>query len=254
MSKIITRRTLIKTALGTAAVAAAGGLASMLAKRYGLVPPDNDGLYGVGETLTYAAQRVLLPGRSLAREFSRSQISENFPPFGTTMPDFQPYLMSMIDNFEGWRLLVDGLVARPSRFSLAELKQLPSRTQVTEHICEEGWSAIGEWTGVQLSHVLDATRVKPEAKYVVFYCVDRHWGSVDMADAWHPQTLLAYGMNGRDLQVPHGAPVRLRVERQLGYKSLKYIGRITVTDTLKNIGKGLGGSDPEAGYSWYAGI
>jgi DMSO/TMAO reductase YedYZ molybdopterin-dependent catalytic subunit len=254
MSKIITRRTLIKTALGTAGVAAAGGLASLVAKRNGLVPPDNDGLYGVGETLTYAAQRVLLPGRSLAREFSRSQISENFPAFGTTMPELQAYLMSMVENFENWRLLVDGLVARTARFSLADLKQLPSRTQVTEHICEEGWSAIGEWTGVQLSRVLDTTGVKPGAKYVVFYCADRHWGSLDMADALHPQTLLAYGMNGRDLQVPHGAPVRLRVERQLGYKSLKYIGRITVTDTLKNIGKGLGGSDPEAGYSWYAGI
>jgi DMSO/TMAO reductase YedYZ molybdopterin-dependent catalytic subunit len=254
MSKIITRRSLIKAALGTAAVASAGGFAALLAKRYGLVPPDNVGLYGVGETLTYATQRVLLPRGSLAREFNRTQISENFPAFGTTMPRSQAYLMSMVEGFERWLLVVGGLVARPARFSLAELKQFPSRTQVTEHICEEGWSAIGEWTGVQLSHVLDAIGVKPEAKYVVFECVDGHWGSLDMEDARHPQTLLAYGMNGSDLQAPHGAPVRLRVERQLGYKSLKYIGRITVTDTVKNIGKGMGGSDPDAGYSWYAGI
>ena len=115
------------------------------------------------------------------------------------------------------------LVERRGMFSLAGLKQYPSRTQVTEHICEEGWSAIGEWTGVQLSYVLNEAGVQPGAKYVVFYCVDGAWGSLDMEDAWHPQTLLAYGMNGEDLQVPHGAPVRLRVERQLGYKSLKYI-------------------------------
>src|SRR5262249_1412151 len=131
-------------------------------------------------------------------------------------------------------------VERPSRFSLAELKELPSRTQVTEHICEEGWSAIGEWTGVQLSRLLDTVGLRQEARFVVFSCVDGYWGSLDMEDSMHPQTLLAYGMNGEALKVPHGAPVRLRVERQLGYKSLKYIGRITVTDSLKDIGKGMG--------------
>jgi DMSO/TMAO reductase YedYZ molybdopterin-dependent catalytic subunit len=163
-------------------------------------------------------------------------------------------MYSMFGGFESWRLPIDGLVTRPGMVSLAGLKRYPWRTQVTEHICEEGWSAIAEWTGVQLSCVLNAAGVKPEAKYVVFDCVDGDWGSLDMVDAWHPQTLLAYGMNGEDLPVSHGAPVRLRVERQLGYKSLKYISRITLTDTVKNIGKGLGGSDPEAGYSWYAGI
>ena len=254
MSNLVTRRTLLKTALGASALTIAGGAAAVLVKRYGLVPPDNVGFYGFGETLTYATQRVLLPRRSLAREFSRIRISENFPAFGTTMPSYQPYMWSMIENFENWRLPVDGLVEREGRFSLAELKQFPSRTQVTEHVCEEGWSAIGEWTGVQLSTVLSTVGVRPEARYVVFYCVDGHWGCIDMEDAWHPQTLLAYGMNGSNLQVPHGAPVRLRVERQLGYKSLKYVGRITVTDTVKDIGKGMGGSDPEAGYSWYAGI
>jgi DMSO/TMAO reductase YedYZ molybdopterin-dependent catalytic subunit len=254
MSNTITRRALIKTGLGATALAGTGGIAVLLAKRYGLVPPDHGGLYGVGETLTYAVQRVLFPRQSLAREFSRSQISKNFPAFGTAMPDNESYMFSMIDGFQSWRLPIDGLVERRGVFTLAGLKRYPSRTQVTEHICEEGWSAIAEWTGVQLSYVLNAAGVKPGARYVVFYCVDGAWGSIDMADAWHPQTLLAYGMNGEDLPVAHGAPVRLRVERQLGYKSLKYVGRITVTDTLKDIGKGLGGSDPEAGYSWYAGI
>jgi DMSO/TMAO reductase YedYZ molybdopterin-dependent catalytic subunit len=254
MSNATTRRGFIKKALGATAVASFGGMAVLLAQRYGLVPPDHGGLYGVGETLTYATQRLLLPRQSLAREFSRSQISKNFPAFGTVMPENESYMFSMFGGFESWRLPIDGLVMRPGMFSLAGLKRYPSRTQVTEHICEEGWSAIAEWTGVQLSYVLNAAGVKPEAKYVVFDCVDGDWGSLDMVDAWHPQTLLAYGMNGEDLPVPHGAPVRLRVERQLGYKNLKYISRITLTDTLKDVGKGLGGSDPEAGYSWYAGI
>jgi len=249
-----TRRKLIKRALGASALAFAGGVGAVLARRYGLIPPDSGGLYGIGETLTYASQRVLLSRQNFAREFSRSQISKNFRGFGTVMPDYEPYFFSMIQGFSDWRLVVDGLVTKRVRLSLSEIKQLPSRTQVTEHICEEGWSAIAEWTGAPLSSVLNAAGVRPEARYVLFVCVDRHWGSLDMADALHPQTLLAYRMNGQDLPVAHGAPVRLRVERQLGYKSLKYVGRITVTDTLKGIGKGLGGSDPDAGYSWYAGI
>lgn len=254
MSTLLTRRKMIRSAIAAMGTLSASGVAAYLANRYGLVPPDHGGLYGVGETLTYAAHRVLLSRHLLAREFSRSQISKNFPAFGTTLPKVLDYLQQMADGFEDWRLPVDGLVERPCAFSLAELQGFPPRTQVTQHICEEGWSAIGEWTGAPLSRVLNAVGVLPEAKYVVFDCVDNDWGSLDMADAWHPQTLLAYGMNGGDLPVPHGAPVRLRVERQLGYKSLKYLSRITVTDTVKNIGKGMGGADPEAGDSWYAGI
>jgi DMSO/TMAO reductase YedYZ molybdopterin-dependent catalytic subunit len=149
---------------------------------------------------------------------------------------------------------VDGLVARPVAFSLTELKSLPSRAQITHQACEEGWSFIAEWTGSPLSYILDLVGVYPEAKYVVFFPFDDSWDSLDMSDAWHPQTLLAYGMNGQEIPAPHGAPVRLRVARQLGYKSVKYLSRITVTDTLKNIGKGLGSISPEIGYSWYAGI
>ena len=253
MSKPITRRRLITT--GLAGVAGASGLAAAarLADRYGLIPPDHQGIYGVGETLTYAAQRILTARHSLAREFDRSRISEVAPVNGPP-PETNAYLRLMVDNFVVWRLAVDGLVARPSMFTLAELKALPVSSQITQQACEEGWSFIAEWTGVSLSSVLNLVGVSPRARYVAFLPFDQSWDSLDMADAWHPQTLLAYGMNGEDLPLGHGAPLRLRVPRQLGYKSVKYLARITVVDSLRSFGKGLGSMSPEVGYSWYAGI
>ncbi len=254
MSGKLSRRKLITTGLAAAAGASGLGVAAVLAERYGLVPPDSGGIYGVGETLTYAAQRLLMSRHSLAREFNRSQISKNCPVH-VLPPESEPYQRLLAGGFADWRLTVDGLIARPSSFSLADLKRFPSRTQITHQACEEGWSFIAEWTGVPLSHVLNLVGVHPQAKYVVFFPFDDGaWDSVDMADAWHPQTLLAYGMNGRELPTGHGAPLRVRVARQLGYKSVKYLSRITVTDTLKNIGKGLGAAGVEDGYSWYAGI
>jgi DMSO/TMAO reductase YedYZ molybdopterin-dependent catalytic subunit len=255
MSELHSRRKLITT--GLAAVAGVSGLAVAvrLATRYGLIPPDHGGIYGVGETLTYASQRLLMSHRSLAREFNRSEISKVFPVNGNP-PENETYQRLLAAEFADWRLKLDGLVARPSFFSLAELKSYPSSTQITHQACEEGWSAIAEWVGVPLSYVLNLAGVLPQAKYVIFYSFDESFGfeSLDMPDAWHPQTLLAYGMNGQQLPTPHGAPVRLRVARQLGYKSIKYLSHITVTDTLRNFGKGLGSSAPETGYSWYAGI
>ena len=224
-----------------------------LAERYGLVPPDHGGIYGVGETLTYAAQRILTSRHPLAREFNRSQISKAAPVNGEA-PANETYQRHLAAGFADWRLTVDGLVARPAAFSLADVKRFPARSQITHQACEEGWSFIAEWTGVPLSYVLNLVGVDARAKYVVFFPFDRSWDSLDMADAWHPQTLLAYGMNGEELPTGHGAPVRLRVARQLGYKSVKYLSRITVTDTVKNIGQGLGSVSPELGYSWYAGI
>jgi DMSO/TMAO reductase YedYZ molybdopterin-dependent catalytic subunit len=253
MSGILSRRKLIKTGLAAAAGTSGLGVAAHLANRYGLIPPDHGGIYGVGETLTYAAQRLLMSHHSLAREFNRSEISNVFPINGQP-PENETYERQLAGGFADWRLTVDGLVARPSSFSLAELKRYPSRSQITHQACEEGWSFIAEWTGVPLSYVLNLAGVHPQAKYVVFFPFDESWDSLDMPDAWHPQTSLAYGMNGQDLPTPHGAPVRLRVARQLGYKSVKYLSHITVTDTLKNIGKGLGSISPEIGYSWYAGI
>ena len=148
-------------------------------------------------------------------------------------------------------LSVEGLVARPGTYSLADLKRFPSRTQVTRHTCEEGWSAIGEWTGVQLGRVLEAAGMLPEARFVTLHCNDDYVDSIDLLDALHPQTLLAYGMNGRDLSVPHGAPVRLRVETQMGYKSMKYLERIVVTSELDDGGEE---GNIQNGWSWYAGI
>ncbi len=229
------------------------GVAARLADRYGLIPPDHAGIYGAGETLTYAAQKLLMSHHSLAREFNRSDISKVFPVNGE-VPENETYHRLVAHGFADWRLTVEGLVAHPLALSLAELKSFPSRNQITHQACEEGWSFIAEWSGVPLSYVLNLVGVRREAKYIAFFPFDESWDSLDMSDAWHPQTLLAYGMNGQELPTPHGAPVRLRVARQLGYKSVKYLSRITVTDTLKNIGKGLGSISPEIGYSWYAGI
>jgi DMSO/TMAO reductase YedYZ molybdopterin-dependent catalytic subunit len=249
----ITRRRMISTTIAAAAGASTVGVAASVANRYGLIPPDHQGLFGIGETLTYAAQRALTSSHSLAREFDRSQISPVAALNGDP-PTTEHYLRDLDEGFAEWRLPIDGLVARPTSLSLQELKSLPSSTQITMQACEEGWSFIAEWKGVSLSTILDRVGAAPHARYVFFFCYDDWFESIDMADALHPQTLIAYGMNGGDLPVEHGAPARLKLPRQLGYKNLKYLSRITVTDTVNGIGKGLGGGAPEVGYSWYAGI
>jgi DMSO/TMAO reductase YedYZ molybdopterin-dependent catalytic subunit len=249
----ISRRKLITT--GVAATAGAAGLtvAAGLARRYALIPPDCGGLYGPGETLTYAAQR-LLTRHSLAREFSRSMIS-NTPFANETAPPNEAFKRHQAEGFKDWRLSVDGMVARPASFSLSDLRSLPVHSQITEVACEEGWSYIAEWIGTPLVEVLNIVGVLPQARYIVYFSIDRNWWeSIDMADAVHPQTFLTLGMNDGDLPVPFGGPLRLRVPRQLGYKSVKYITRMTATDSLKGFGKGLGSASPEAGYAWYAGI
>jgi len=247
------RRKIITGGIAIAAGASGLTVAAKLARRYGLIPPDSGGIYGAGETLTYAAQR-LLTRHSLAREFAPSQISK--PPFANEVdPMGAEFDRLQANGFKDWRLQVDGLVARPRLFSLAELRAFPARSQITQIACEEGWSYIAQWTGVPLSHVLHAAGALPQARYVVYRSLQRgYWDSIDMADALHPQTLLAHGMNGADLPVPFGGPLRLRVPRQLGYKNVKYIASLTVTDDIKAFGKGLGSVSPEFGYAWYAGI
>ena len=249
----ISRRKLILGGLAATAGVSALGVAARLAQKYGLVPPDHGGIYGLGETLTYASQR-LLTRHSLAREFSRSQISN--PPFANEMaPLNEAYKRLQAGGFADWRLTVDGMVDRPASFSLDQLKSYPSRSQITHLACEEGWSYIAEWIGVPLSHVLEAVGVQPQARYVAYFSIDPDWwDSVDMADALHPQTFLAYGMNGDDLPVGNGGPLRMRVPRHLGYKSVKFVTHLTVTDSMKGFGKGLGSASPEGGYAWYAGI
>jgi DMSO/TMAO reductase YedYZ molybdopterin-dependent catalytic subunit len=249
----ISRRKLILGGLATAAGVSALGVAARLAQKYGLVPPDHGGIYGLGETLTYASQR-LLTRHSLAREFSRSQISN--PPFANEIaPLNDAYKRLQAGGFADWRLTVDGMVDRPASFSLDQLKSYPRRSQITHLACEEGWSYIAEWIGVPLSYVLDAVGVKPQARYVAYFSIEPDWwDSVDMADALHPQTFLAYGMNGNELPVGNGGPLRMRVPRHLGYKSVKFVTHLTVTDSMKGFGQGLGSASPEGGYSWYAGI
>ena len=247
------RRKLITTGLAVTAGASGLAVAARLAQRYGLIPPDGGGFYGPGETLTYAVQR-LLTRHSLAREFAPGQISR--PPFANAVdPLGDAFKRLQLAGFTDWRLSVDGMVARAASFSLAELKSFPVRTQITHLGCEEGWSYIAEWVGVPLSHILEFAGTLSQARYVIYRSFQPDWwDSIDMADALHPQTLVAYGMNGGGLPVSFGGPLRLRVPRQLGYKSVKYITRLTVTDSLKPFGKGLGSAAPEGGYAWYAGI
>lgn len=249
----LSRRKLITA--GVAAAAGATGIAAVakLAGHYGLIPPDSGGIYGPGETLTYAAQR-LLTRHSMAREFSRSQISAK-PLMNEVDPLGDDFKRLQDDGFADWSLAVDGMVAQPRSFSLVELKSYPQRSHITMIQCEEGWSYIAEWIGASLSHVLEVAGALPQARYVVYRSIQPDWWeSIDMADALHPQTLLAYGMNGDEIPVGFGGPLRMRVARQIGYKSVKYITRITVTDNLKQFGKGLGSASPEAGYAWFAGI
>ncbi|HTT60853.1 MAG TPA: molybdopterin-dependent oxidoreductase [Bryobacteraceae bacterium] len=249
----ISRRKLITTGLTATASVTGLGVAARLAQKYGMLPPDHSGLYGPGETLTYACQR-LLTRHSLAREFPRSQIST--PPMANdTPPPTDAFKRLQAGGFADWRLAVDGMVAHPASFSLDQLKSYPSRSQITELACEEGWSYIAEWIGVPLSYVLHRVGIHPQARYVVYFSIDPDWwDSMDMADALHPQTFLAYAMNGGELPVGSGGPLRMRLPRQLGYKSVKYITRLTITDSVKKFGKGLGSAAPEAGYAWYAGI
>jgi DMSO/TMAO reductase YedYZ molybdopterin-dependent catalytic subunit len=249
----LSRRKLLITGVAATASVAGLGVATRIAEKYGLLPPDHGGLYGLGETLTYASQR-LLTRHSLAREFSRSQISERPLP-NEIAPLSDAFKRLQAGRFVDWRLTVDGMVDRPGSFSIDQLKSYQSHNQITELACEEGWSYIAEWHGVPLSHVLNVVGAHPQAKYVVYYSIQPDWWeSMDMADAMHPQTFLTYGMNGDDLPVGNGGPLRMRLPRQLGYKSVKFLAHLTVTDNIKKFGKGLGSASPEAGYAWYAGI
>jgi DMSO/TMAO reductase YedYZ molybdopterin-dependent catalytic subunit len=213
-------------------------------------PPTYGNVLRMGDLLTYKAHRLLLPAHSLAREYDYSDIS-SVPAIGTTNPHNEIYQQLLARQFSDWRLSVEGSVTQPRAFSLDELKRMPSRTQITRHTCEEGWSAIAQWTGVPLRTVLEAAGIRSTARFVQYYAYDGWEDGIDMLDALHPQTILAYGMNGRELPLSHGAPLRLRVERQLGYKSMKFLKRIVVTDDFDDHGRrGL----IRNGWSWYAGI
>jgi DMSO/TMAO reductase YedYZ molybdopterin-dependent catalytic subunit len=223
------------------------------------------------ENLTRRAQRLFAGGHALAPEYAKADIAPTFRANGTLNPNTNDYTSHVASGFKDWRIAVGGLVEKPLKLSMAALRAMPSRTQITRHDCVEGWSCIGEWTGVPLNQVLAMARPKPEARYVVFYCADPmgdatmdangnivqppyYYESLDLLEATHPQTILAYKLNGADLPVEHGAPVRLRAERQLGYKMPKYVQRIELVDGFARIGGGKGGYWEDQGYQWYGGI
>lgn len=212
------------------------------------------------ELLTFRSQRLLFGRGALAREFSAADISPVFRSNGTNDPDTEVYRRLRQDDFAHWRLIVGGLVAAPLQLSLLDLKAMPSRTQITRHDCVEGWSAIGQWTGVPLRYVLARARLLRQARYLVLYCADTletngdtYYESIDLVDAFHTQTLLAYSLNGKALAVANGAPLRLRVERQLGYKQAKYLMGMEAVSGFGSIRGGKGGYWEDRGYEWYAG-
>ena len=220
--------------------------------------PAFKGVLRSADSLARGSQR-LLGHSALAPQYSEADLSPIFRSNGTAMPDTSEYAQHLANNFADWRLAVDGLVAHPLSIPLATIRSLPYRTQITRHDCVEGWSAIGKWHGVQLSRFLDAAGLSTRAKYIVFHCADRfgsapYYESIDLVDAFHPQTILAWGMNNHLLSVPHGAPLRLRVERQLGYKQAKYLMRIEAVADLSSLYGGNGGFWEDRGYEWYAGI
>jgi DMSO/TMAO reductase YedYZ molybdopterin-dependent catalytic subunit len=221
------------------------------------------GLLSAGEGLSRAAHKALLPRNAMAQEFTEADLTGFFRSNGTSNPDNPAYQALAAKGFSDWTLLVDGLVAAPLRLSMVQLRGMPKRTQITRHDCVEGWSAIAKWSGVPLKQVLDAARPLPNARYVVFHCADpmegagtaMYYESIDMEDAYHPQTILAYDLNDKQLPIANGAPLRLRVERQLGYKHAKYLSRIELVDSLASIRGGKGGYWEDGyGYQWYAGI
>jgi DMSO/TMAO reductase YedYZ molybdopterin-dependent catalytic subunit len=218
------------------------------------------GVLRSAEKLTMASQRLVSPREALAREFSEADMSPIFRSNGTAMPGTTEYAQHVAEQFANWRLTVDGLVARPLSIALKALRLIPHRVQITRHDCVEGWSAIAKWHGLQLSRILDQAGLSTRAKYIVFHCADSfgdkpYYESIDLVDAFHPQTIIAWGMNGHLLPVPNGAPLRLRVERQLGYKQAKYIQRIQAVDNLAKVYGGKGGYwEDNVDYEWYAGI
>jgi DMSO/TMAO reductase YedYZ molybdopterin-dependent catalytic subunit len=253
----LSRRTLLK---------AAGGLGAALLGGCDEITRSERGrrILASADKLNYAIQRAL--GRkALADEFTEADLSPAFRPNGNDNPESEAYQALAKGNFADWRLDVRGLVERPASFSLAHLRGMPSRTQITRHDCVEGWSCIGKWSGARLSHLLNQVGLKPSARYIVFHCADEwpgegfsppvpYYESIDLDDAFHEQTILAYEMNGQTLPIPHGAPLRLRVERQLGYKHAKYVMAIEAVESFENIGGGKGSYWADNDYAWYAGI
>ncbi len=248
------RRQFLKGAAGTASLVAIAGCDNLT--QSGWFPS----ILHKTEKLTERVQRAITPTNALAKEYGEQDVSKVFPANGTTDPGTDRYAEHVAKRFSEWTVEVGGLVRTPMSWSYAALKELPARTQITRHDCVEGWSAIGKWTGVPLGDLLRTVQPLPNARYAVFHCADDdeegvpYYESMALADGYHPQTILAYELNGQPLDIPHGAPLRLRFERQLGYKQAKYVERIELVESLAGIGGGKGGYWEDQGYEWYAGI
>jgi DMSO/TMAO reductase YedYZ molybdopterin-dependent catalytic subunit len=254
VSRLIARRALVSGLAATAGTLLSG------CDRIGR-DPRFQALLGTAEDGNYALQRLLQDRTALAEEFAPNQRSPVFRANGTRMPAGDDYARHLAAGFRDWRLVVDGAVARPQAFSLAQLRAMPARSQITRHDCVEGWSAIAKWTGTPLKLLLDRAGVSPQARFIVFHCADpqsngtMYYESIDRIDAIHPQTMLAWGINDQLLPVQNGAPLRLRVERQLGYKQAKYVQRVEAVPSLAGLYGGKGGYwEDAAGYEWYAGL
>jgi DMSO/TMAO reductase YedYZ molybdopterin-dependent catalytic subunit len=212
------------------------------------------------EGLNRRVQRFLTGKNKLAQEFTERDISRYFKPNGNPPPITMDYMADAANQWNSWRLKISGVVEHPGIYSLAELKSMPSRTQITRHDCVEGWSAIAKWRGVPLAEIIKRVQPGPDARYIVFHCMDTdengqdYYESIDLEDAVRPQTILAYEMNDRPLPIEHGAPLRLRLENQLGYKMAKYIRALEFVASFQNMAQGKGGYWEDQGYAWYAGI
>lgn len=250
---MITRRALV--GIG----ATAGGLMLSGCSKIAATPAARAFFEGT-ENLTRDFSRLTASRGSLAREFADSDISSTFRANGTRLPANADYAALAAGNFRDYRLVVDGLVRRPLSLSMEQIHRLPRRTQTTRHDCVEGWSAIGKWTGTPLAGLLQTAGLLPSTRYIVLHCADdyaagKYYESIDLIDAFQPQTILAWGLNGKVLPIANGAPLRLRVERQIGYKHAKYVMRIEAVDSLAQIGSGKGGTWEDSNdYAWYAGI
>jgi len=250
----VKRRQFLKGALGATGVIALAGCDNLTQSDWF---PE---LLSQAEKLTELAQRAVTPAGAMAKEYSEADISAVFPANGNIDPGTQDYADRAREEFARWEVRIDGRVEAPTAFSIGALKDMPARTQITRHDCVEGWSAIGKWTGVPLADLMRQVRPLSSARYAVFHCADiddqgiAYYESIAVQDLYHPQTILAYELNGKPLDVPHGAPFRLRLERQLGYKHAKYVERIELVESLGRIAGGKGGYWEDQGYEWYAGI
>jgi DMSO/TMAO reductase YedYZ molybdopterin-dependent catalytic subunit len=223
--------------------------------------PKTQSVLGSAQWLTRAAQRALVGRDALAPQYTRADIAPVFRANGTLNPENPQYQALAASGFKDYRLRIDGLVESPRELSLDDLRSMPAQTQITRHDCVEGWSCIGQWTGPLLRDVLARVVPKPQARYVMFFCADPmdqgtdyYYESIDMRTAAHPQTLLAYELNGETLPIRYGAPLRLRLGRQLGYKMAKYVMHIQLVSSYRPFGAGNGGYWEDQGYAWYGGI